>query len=298
MIPVRAATVEAPAKINLGLEILGKRPDGFHEIRSLLVMLDFADTVRLTVGRDDSGQELPGISADENLIGQALDAFRRAVPGSPAIGWSVEKRIPEAAGLGGASSDAAAALLAANDLLGAPLTNAELVRLAATLGSDIPFFLGTPAAVASGRGTNLAPLPAIDAPVSLLLPSASIARKTQTLYSMIVRDDLSDGARIEQGRRAVERGSMPGRAALTNAFSRPLSHLVPISKDLRKLMDEHGVEQFGLSGAGPVHYVIGKASCDTLDLALAVDRRLEAFTVIRTGTRRMPITVVASSIDA
>ncbi len=285
---IRSVTIEAPAKINLGLEILGKRPDGFHEIRSILVMLALADTVRVTFGNGGCGQELPGIPAEANLIARALGAFHRAVPSSPSMGGTVDKRIPAAAGLGGASSDAAAALLAANELAGMPLSPSELAGLAATLGSDIPFFLGSASAFVSGRGTDLAPLPGIAAPVTLLLPPATIARKTQTLYSLIGSADLTDGARTERGRGAVERGDLPTLTSLANAFSQPLARLVPESQNVLDTLPEHGVDRFGLSGAGPAHYVIGDTSCAVLERVLTTNRRFDAFCVIRTRTRSMP----------
>jgi len=291
-------TIEAPAKINLGLEILGKRPDGFHEIRSVMTMLDLSDTLEVYVGDPLTGSELPNIPADTNLITKALEAYRHAVPGSPKLGWSITKRIPVAAGLGGASSNAAAALLAANELSGDPLSRAALVDLAAKLGSDVPFFLGSSAAFASGRGTNLATLPPIDEPVMLLLPRSSIAEKTRTLYSMIAPGDISDGSRSERIHQAVENQAIPALPDLANAFSRPLSSLVPDVGTLMEALVQSGAGRFGLSGAGPAHYVIGKDACEALSAYRLENRRLDLFEIIQTCTRLTPLAVQPSPCNA
>ncbi len=291
-------TIETPAKINLGLEILGKRPDGFHEIRSVMTMLDLSDTLEVYAGGRLTGTELPYIPVDTNLIAKALVAYRHAVPGSPKLGWSITKRIPVAAGLGGASSNAAAALLAANELSGYPLSREILADLAATLGSDVPFFLGSSAAFASGRGTDLAPLSPIDEPVMLLLPTSSIAEKTRTLYSMIVPGDFSDGSRSERVLQAVENHITPALPDLANAFSRPLSSLVPEVRTLMGALAQGGAGRFGLSGAGPAHYVIGKDACEALSAYGLENRRLDLFETIHTRTRLTPLVVQPSGCNA
>lgn len=290
--------VEAPAKINLGLEILGKRPDGFHEIRSVMTMLDLSDTLHVYAGGQHTGTELPQIPVDTNLIAKALDTYRRAVPGSPELGWSITKRIPVAAGLGGASSNAGAALLAANELSGNPMSRAALVDLGATLGSDVPFFLGVAAALASGRGTDLARMSPIDEPVTLLLPRSSIAEKTRTLYSMIVPGDFSDGSRSERVRQATENHVIPAMPDLANAFSRPLSTLVPDVRTLTDALSRCSTVRFGLSGAGPAHYVIGKDACEALSAYQLENRRLDLFETIQTRTRLTPLVVQQSACHA
>ncbi len=291
-------TVEAPAKINLGLEILGKRPDGFHEIRSVMTMLHLSDTLQVYAGGPLTSTELPNIPADTNLIAKALDMYRRAVPGSPELGWSITKRIPVAAGLGSASSNAAAALLAANALSGNPMSRNALADLAATLGSDVPFFLGTSAAFASGRGTDLAPLSPIDEPVTLLLPRSSITDKTRTLYSLIVPGDLSDGSRSERVHQAMERRVIPASTDLANAFSRPLSSLVPDVGTLMEAFSQSGAGRFGLSGAGPAHYVIGRDACEALSAYRLENHQLDLFETIETRTRLTPLVVQPSACDA
>jgi len=166
--------VWAPAKVNLHLEVLGKRIDGFHEIETLMVPIDLYDTLyfredrkgdvrfsfeltgryrRLVVNEDENVPE-----GTDNLVVQAVELVRRRAGIRAGVQVRLVKRIPLAAGLAGGSSDAAASLIAANRLFDAGLGLAELRELAAQLGSDVPFFLGPGAAVATGRGEKLSPV--------------------------------------------------------------------------------------------------------------------------------------------
>jgi 4-diphosphocytidyl-2-C-methyl-D-erythritol kinase len=155
--------LSSPAKINLWLKILGKREDGFHEVATRLVKLGIADTVTLTLTEGAAGIDLscnvPGIPVDDsNLVCKALRAFEAQTGKS--FGWQIhlEKSIPHGAGLGGGSSNAAVVLRAANDLAGSPLSLEELLRIAASIGSDVPcFLLETAAADGTGRGERVTP---------------------------------------------------------------------------------------------------------------------------------------------
>ena len=152
--------VKAPAKINLTLRVLGKRPDGYHELESIMQMLTLADLLTI-----ESADELtftcsdPALENEENLVVRAARLLqpRNAIPRGARI--HLEKRIPAQAGLGGGSSDAAATLLALNQLWEIRLPLDELDGMARALGADVPFFLYTPTAIARGRGDDLTPLP-------------------------------------------------------------------------------------------------------------------------------------------
>lgn len=174
-----ALIVEAPAKLNLSLRVLRKREDGFHEIDSLMVRVPgLCD--RLVF----SPAEVDGFSCDDasvpadgsNLVLKARDAYRAATGLSSPLSIHLEKRVPHGAGLGGGSSDAAATLAAMNRLHGGVLGNDRLMEIAATLGSDIPFFLGPPTARVSGRGERIEVAenpPSL--PVLLLKPAFGVA---------------------------------------------------------------------------------------------------------------------------
>lgn len=171
--------LEAPAKLNLTLRVLGKRDDGFHEIDSLMIRVPgLCD--RLCFSPDEVDRfdcDDPGVPADaSNLVLRARDAYRRATGFDRPLSIRLEKRVPHGAGLGGGSSDAAATLDAMNRLNGGALEVPRLMEIAATLGSDIPFFLGPPTARVSGRGERIeaaANPPAL--PVLLLKPAFGVA---------------------------------------------------------------------------------------------------------------------------
>lgn len=156
-------TIEAPAKVNLVLRLRGKRPDGFHEIETLMVPLTLADKLEVTTG-DGEGVVLtcddPSLPTDATNL-----AYRAAVAFSDATGRvfrttiHLQKKIPSGAGLAGGSSDAAAVLVALNELLETHLAPEELERIASTLGSDIPFFVRGQAAWCHGRGEIIEPAP-------------------------------------------------------------------------------------------------------------------------------------------
>jgi 4-diphosphocytidyl-2-C-methyl-D-erythritol kinase len=163
--------VRAPAKLNLFLEVRGKRSDGFHEIETLMVPVNLYDTlyfrteisprVRIDCGwasgcRDDSMGDLPGEA--DNLVLRAVEVLRERAGIEAGATVTIVKRIPSAAGLGGASSDAAAALLAANTAWRLGWSRAKLSAAASQLGSDVPFFVGAGPAICRGRGEQLQPV--------------------------------------------------------------------------------------------------------------------------------------------
>jgi len=161
---LRRARVRAAAKINLDLRVLGKRPDGFHELRTIFQTVSLADIIDIAfaAGRrtDVSVEDDAGIP--DNLMAPAARLAMEAMGVTGRVEMRLRKRIPMGAGLGGGSSDAAAVLLALPALAGGRLSLAELATLAAQLGSDVPFFLVGGTAAGIGRGTELFPLP--DAP--------------------------------------------------------------------------------------------------------------------------------------
>ncbi len=151
----------ACAKINVGLDILARRDDGFHEIDTLLVPISLADTLTIAVAdRERFSCSDPGLPLDEhNLVVRALRLFQQTTGSDRNFAIHLEKRVPAGAGLGGGSSDAAATLNGLNTLGAESLSGEELSRLAAQLGSDVPFFLRSESCRAGGRGEILKPWP-------------------------------------------------------------------------------------------------------------------------------------------
>ncbi|MFO7629575.1 MAG: 4-(cytidine 5'-diphospho)-2-C-methyl-D-erythritol kinase [Prochlorococcaceae cyanobacterium] len=255
----------APAKINLHLEVLGLRPDGFHELAMVMQSLELADRLELA-SRDDGrivlhceGAELS--SGPDNLIVRAAESLRRQL-GRPQLGATLllQKRIPIGAGLAGGSSDAAATLLGLAALWQLELPQAMLQELAAGLGSDVPFCLAGGCQLCFGRGELLEPLPPPPAPWAVLLvknPQASVSTPWAYGRCRELRQDfyLSSEAEFEQRRAALRQG--PLLAALRS--ERPLP---PLRNDLQAVVEPQeasvraGLELLrrapGGPGAGPL----------------------------------------------
>ena len=178
--------LSAPAKVNLSFEIKGRRADGFHEIETLMAPISLAD--RLTIGRAGDNDRIdfscddPSLPAgDDNLVVRAAKLFRERTGVGGGIRIALEKKIPHGAGLGGGSSDAASTLLGLNNLLETKLSSAELMTLAAELGSDVPFFIAQSAAVCRGRGELVMPT-SLEANFDLLLLKPDFGVPTPSAY--------------------------------------------------------------------------------------------------------------------
>ena len=176
----------APAKINLSLQIKGGRADGFHEIETLMAPISLAD--RLTIEKSQRAgvidfscddNSLP--VGEDNLVVRAAKLFRERTGNRSGIAITLEKKIPHGAGLGGGSSDAASTLMGLNELFQARLPEDELLKLAAELGSDVPFFIVRSAAVCRGRGELVTPV-ALEARFDLLLLKPNFGVPTPWAY--------------------------------------------------------------------------------------------------------------------
>ena len=193
-------TREAYAKINLTLDVGARRPDGYHDIRSIMQTISLHDTVTIRRTRDVpgvrlevTGDEGAGVPADEsNLVHRAavrlqkVAAARGTVPGDQSgLHILLHKRIPSQAGLGGGSSDAAATLLAVNMALGLALSPARLAEIGAALGSDIPFFLTGGTALVEGLGERVSALPPLSLPWLLVIVKPSVGVSTAAAYAAL-----------------------------------------------------------------------------------------------------------------
>lgn len=238
--------IPAPAKLNLALVVGPRRGDGRHEVATVLQRVDLAD--RITV---EPGERLSVVGFPEDtLVRAALERLAAAGGVEPRWRARIEKRIPVASGLGGGSSDAAAALLLANRTLPEPLELEALRPLAAGLGSDVPFFLGSGPALGTGTGTDLEPL---DLPqdfwVVVLLPGGELKRSTAEIYAGF---DARGG----------HEGFSERRAALFETLGkvrrpRDLAALPPndlASSPLAGELGELGAFRADVTGAGPAVY--------------------------------------------
>jgi 4-diphosphocytidyl-2-C-methyl-D-erythritol kinase len=254
--------IPAPAKINLALVVGPLRADGNHEVATVLQHVDLADRIGLSAGRRLT---VSGFAGD-TIVALALTTLAAAAGVEPSWNVEISKSIPLAAGLGGGSSDAAAALRLANELLPAPFASDRLEELAATIGADVPFFLRQGTQLGTGDGAALSP---IDLPqdfsVVLVLPDGDVKQSTREVYDAF---DARGGAAGFEARRvellealsAVHRARDLARLPLNDLAASPLSE---------RLL-EAGAFRADVSGAGPCVYglFVHRQEADTAARAL------------------------------
>jgi len=175
--------VLCPAKVNLYLRVVGRRPDGYHDLVTVMQPLTLADELIVSLQGEGirlecDSPELP--TGTDNLVWRAARQFQEETAWTPGLRLTLRKRIPVAAGLGGGSSDAAGTLLALNDMAGRPLNQVRLHHLAGLLGADVPFFLDRVPAVGRGIGTQLSPLTLL--PYWYLLANPRVPLSTRWVY--------------------------------------------------------------------------------------------------------------------
>jgi 4-diphosphocytidyl-2-C-methyl-D-erythritol kinase len=226
-------SVAAHAKINLALVVGPVRADGKHELATILQRIDLADRISLEAADEVEVDGFP----EDTLVGEALRAL------GVAARVQIEKRIPVAAGLGGGSSDAAAALRLANELLPEPLTAPRLHELAAGLGADVPFFLAEGPQLGTGDGTELSPVElASDYTALVVLPAGVEKASTASVYGA-----FSGAGGFAQRLAALERALEAGNIAAMPANDLASS---PLADELLEL----GAFRADVSGAGPAVY--------------------------------------------
>ncbi len=282
----------AAAKLNLTLEVLGKRSDGYHDLASVAVSLDLADELRLTRQTDgravsywDTAGRRVSIETDDDIILRAwsvLDA-RIPLPGGATI--EVTKRIPIASGLGGGSTDAAAFLRLARNAWDLPLSDADLIELGADVGSDVPFcLLGGPARM-SGRGELVEPLQAPptwsdDWAVLLHRPELPVpSEKTASMYRSLRTSDFRDGAATDAMTDLLSCGGAVAQQHCVNSFDAParevMQGLVPawrrMGLAIARAAQANGADAVTpmLAGAGPTLFAvlptdIARSACEAL----------------------------------
>jgi 4-diphosphocytidyl-2-C-methyl-D-erythritol kinase len=242
------------AKINACLYVLGRRADGYHELRTIFQTIGLHDTLSLSLLRKP-GVELecddPALpTGRENLVWRAVAAARRALGLRSGVHVRLEKRIPVARGLGGGSSDAAAALLGVERLAGRALGPEHRMRLAAALGSDVPFFLCGGRALGVGRGEEIYPLPDAPKATVLLVSPAGIGVSTRGAYGWLQAPPLTPSSSESKLRRFCALCWSGQGSLLENDFEAPVFRRHPRLARIRRALLRHGAAGAALAGSG------------------------------------------------
>ncbi|HVT46607.1 MAG TPA: 4-(cytidine 5'-diphospho)-2-C-methyl-D-erythritol kinase [Vicinamibacterales bacterium] len=250
----RAMVVRPTAKINLMLRVGAARPDGFHDVRTLLQSIALGDRLTLTPRRGPFALMVraPGLASDRtNLIWRAAEALWRAMgrDGEPRdVHVRLDKQIPMAAGLGGGSADAAAALVGLNAIWHARRSRADLIRVARELGSDVPFFLLGGTALGVGRGDELYPVDDVRRmEVVVIKPSFGVA--TADAYRWLDEDRAHSGAR-PAAPSSLDVGWPGGPLTLANDLQAPVAARHPMIDEIRSACLREGAVAVSMSGSG------------------------------------------------
>jgi 4-diphosphocytidyl-2-C-methyl-D-erythritol kinase len=248
--------VRAYAKINLTLDVLGRRADGYHELATVMQTVDLYDTICLTATEDNREQLVctkPELSNDDNLAARAAHMLRQRLAIRQGVLIELYKRIPMTAGLGGGSSDAAAVLLALQQWWQLHLSPSDLLDMAISLGSDVPFFLTGGLALCEGRGervTALAPYwPGSMRWLLLLKPAVSVS--TAAVFHNLPASDYTEGTHSRAVSTAFNAGQAPMLEDLHNCFERSVLETYPEVAQARADLLQAGAPFVRLSGTGP-----------------------------------------------
>jgi 4-diphosphocytidyl-2-C-methyl-D-erythritol kinase len=247
--------VTCRAKINLTLDILGRRPDGYHNLESVMQSVDVSDVLQVCVTTGSGikiATDMPGIpSGPSNTVYKACALFKDAAEVDCGIAVSIEKRIPIEAGLGGGSSNAAAALLALNSMFEDVLTVDELIAVAARVGSDVPYFVTGGTALVSGKGELIRELPAAPE-LDLVIAKPEKGVSTSWAYGRLA---ATPGRKSAQGSEAMMEAVHSGDrqkvvAAISNDFDAVVCKAFPAIAALKGRLLDLGAEAAMLCGSG------------------------------------------------
>ncbi|HET6142616.1 MAG TPA: 4-(cytidine 5'-diphospho)-2-C-methyl-D-erythritol kinase [Candidatus Acidoferrales bacterium] len=261
---MKSVRISAYAKVNLRLDVLGRRADGYHELRTIFQTISLHDTLVLDAMRNrgvelhiDGNVQLAGEPGINNLVYRALDELSRELGLRQGVRAQLTKRIPVGRGMGGGSSDAAAALLGLLRLTGKRVPLERLMSVASGLGSDVPFFLQGGRALGIGRGEEIYPLPDVPKRTVLVVSPREIAVPTKDAYRWI--SEMKSTQRSEQ----LTNGEDPSRllrfcalcwspqgGALSNDFEAAVFPRYPRLDAIKRELLQQGAAEASLAGSG------------------------------------------------
>ena len=264
--------LKAYAKVNLGIDVIGKRPDGYHEVRMIMQTVKLYD--RITMEKNDSGNiilstNLPYLPVNEkNLVYRAIDMIRNAYGITDDVTASIVKRIPIAAGMAGGSSDAAAAFVGMNQIFHLGITQQELMDYGVKLGADIPYCIMRGTALSEGIGEILTPLPPIPN-CWFLIVKPTFSMSTKFVYENLYLDEIAVHPDIDGMKEALYQRDLIGVTdRMENVLEQVTKKHYPAIGEIKDIMRKEGALNALMSGSGSTVFGIFKSK-ETAEKAAA-----------------------------
>jgi len=272
-------TVYAPAKVNLVLEVLGKCDD-YHKISSIVQSIDLCDVLNFQPDEEICFEcDEPSLKHD-NLVTRAVTLLKKSTKCSLGARIELRKHIPWGVGLGGGSSNAAATLLALNELWELGLSLPELIQLASELGSDVPFFIHKGTALVEGMGEKVTPLPLLPSIFFVLLvpPLPKIPGKTKRMYDNLSNAHYTQGQFVHRALSSLRQGGLIDHRCMFNVFEEIAFTIVPGLDKYRKALEEAGTTEAHLAGCGPSLFTFFSTEKEARELYSCLKKqRLECY---------------------
>ena len=248
----------AHGKLNLTLEVIGRREDGFHEIRSLIQAISIHDVIGVKEAMGLSiSCDLLNVPASQNIAYKAAELMRNRYQIESGAEISIEKGIPISAGLGGGSSDAAMVLKLLNKMWALDLPLSDLVELASELGSDVPFFLSADTGLVEGKGEIVRRI-YTDKSYNfvLLVPAVRLKCKTASMYKLLNDSNFTNGALTRKLEARIRNGGDIPPQFLFNVFDDVLPNMVPTIKECLAIFRSVGATEIHVAGSGPTLFTM------------------------------------------
>jgi 4-diphosphocytidyl-2-C-methyl-D-erythritol kinase len=253
---MKSVRIPAYAKVNLRLDVLGRRADGYHELRTIFQAISLHDVLALETKREPGidlciagNSQLAGEPGKDNLVYRAIEELGREIGFRHGVRAVLTKRIPVGRGLGGGSSDAAAALVGLLRLTGKRIVAARLLEIASSLGADVPFFLQGGRALGIGRGDEIYPLPDVPRRTVLVISPHEIAVPTKDAYQWL-SEELTNGEDPTKLMQFCALCWSPQGGALSNDFEAAVFPRYPRLAAIKRELLQQGAAEASLAGSG------------------------------------------------
>lgn len=283
--------LHALAKINLALDVLGKRPDGYHDVRMIMQTISMYDDLNLEIKKEPGIElrtNLAYIPTDSrNLAWRAAELLMQEFGIRDGLKIDLEKYIPVTAGLAGGSSDAAAVLIGVNRLFGLGLSTEELMERGVILGADVPYCVMRGTALAEGIGEKLTRLPSVPG-CHVVVGKPAVNVSTKTAYESLNTDSITARPDIDGMIECIQKGDLYGiTSRMKNVFEPGIARKYPVITEIAELLCRHGAMNAIMSGSGPTVFGIFEKKGEAEKAAAALRESRKARTVHLTRVFRV-----------